>query len=99
MTVVSLQPQKNIIPPMTHPLGKYWKQPKASDILIDDNNALMSNSSFEDLPIYSESQPTGVYPGKMWKWLNRGKWWIAWFGYSEKGPDHCSNNYRKIIIA
>ena len=70
---------KNVIPTMTHPLSKYWDQPDKSDILIDDNNALMTHKTMKKLYNYSTSVPTGVYEGKMWRseygpkvWLNVG---------------------------
>lgn len=100
---------RNVIPPMTHPLGSHWKQPRTSEILLDDTHALMSRRTFDDLSEYSASNPSGVYEGKMWKredgafdreFLARGgkpEWLLCWYGESEK-PDHVSNNSRKIIL-
>lgn len=89
----------NVIPPMTHPYGQHWKQPDRAEILIDDKHAVMSKSSLEKLLDYSNSQPSGVYEGKMWR-VKIGKptrWFLCWFGYSQK-PDCCSNNHREILI-
>lgn len=87
------------IPLITDPMGYYWTQPHTTEIAIDDTHALMSKAAFDRLYEYSHSQPTGVYVGKMWRRLQDGEWWLCWFGESEKGPNYCSNNYRKILIA
>lgn len=92
-------PEKNVIPKMTHPFGQYWRQPDVAKFLIDDESAVMSQAAFDTLAEYSRSVPTGVYPGKCWKRLDSGVWWLVWFGYSSKGHDYCSKNYRKILIA
>lgn len=99
----------NTIPPITDPVGKYWEQPNPAGILVDDTHALMDAKAFEALHEYSCSQPSGVYPGKMWKGnayaYKRGpgglreRWYLHWFGDSDKGPDWCSNNTREILIA
>ena len=88
----------NHIPDMDHPLGKNWNQPSRDKILIDDQYALMEKFTFDQLADYSFSQPTGVYPGKMWKSGRHKKWFLCWFGYSSKGENFCSNNYREIVI-
>ena len=88
----------HVIPPMTDPLGQYWTQPSPRDIQVDDQHALMSQVILNALSEYSHSTPTGVYPGKMWKMLQHGEWWLRWFGVSEQGPDFCSNHARKILI-
>lgn len=102
---------KNVIPPMTHPLASYWEQPPTSEILIDDEYALMTQKTFHALQDYSASRPSGVYEGKMWKrhdgaydqeFLSKGgkpQWLLCWFGLSEIGPGFCSNHSRKILIA
>ncbi len=89
----------HVIPPMTDEMGKYWKQPDRHDIIVDATHALMSQIAFDQLHDYSHSQPSGVYPGKMWKLNNeRGpQWWLAWFGESDK-PGYVSNHRRKILV-
>jgi hypothetical protein len=93
----------NRIPAMTDPMGKHWRQPPHEEITIDDKNALMSQTAFEKLADYSYSQPTGCYPGKMWKSGRKiegiEKWWLCWYDYSEKGPEWCSTLVREILIA
>ncbi len=99
----------NVIPPITHPLGKHWDQPPTSDILIDDTHAVMTRITFEKLHEYSGTFPSGVYEGKMWRrhdgafdfeYLAKdGKpvWKLVWFGYCDD-PDKVSNNFRDILI-
>ncbi len=48
-------------------MGRNWDQPPTSDILIDDEYALMTKATFDRLAEYSCSTPSGVYPGKMWR--------------------------------
>jgi hypothetical protein len=98
------------IPLMADPHGRYWEQPDRREILVDSTHALMSKDAFRRLLEYSASNPSGVYVGKMWKRHNgafdfhfraRGgkpEWLLCWYGFSEKGPDWCSNQSRKIIL-
>lgn len=100
---------KNVIPPITHPLGQHWDQPSTSSILIDDTHALMTRETFNALHEYSATFPTGVYEGKMWKrhdgvfdskFRARGgvpTWKLVWFGYCDD-PNAVSNNCRDILI-
>ena len=55
------------IPPITDLLGKHWTQPSRLDIEIDETHAMIPRAAFVQLADYTQSQPTGVYPGKMWK--------------------------------
>ncbi len=88
----------NVIPPITEPMGKHWRQPAVEEILLDDTHAVMTEKTLEQLGEYSTSKPSGVYPGKMWRARQRGKWWLCWYGFGETA-DFCSNNYREILIA
>lgn len=100
-----------VIPPMTDPNGHYWDQPARSEILVDDTHAVMTTATFRKLAEYSATNPSGVYPGKMWRrhngahdldFLRRGgkpEWLLCWYGYSSKGPDFCSTNYRTILLS
>ena len=88
-----------LIPPITEPLGRYWKQPSLDGILIDETHAVMTRRTFDELHEYSRSMPSGVYPGKMWKAIMQdGTALIRWFGAVEGRPDLCSNNAREILI-
>lgn len=86
------------VPPITEPMGKYWKQPDPNGMAFDDQQVLMTQKDFDALLEYSSSKPSGVYPGKMWKCLSGGYWYLRWFGLSED-PTMCSNHYREILIA
>jgi hypothetical protein len=97
------------IPPITDPLGQNWVQPERSRIHIDERYARMDRATFDRLPEYSATRPTGVYPGKMWKrhdgafdhkFLREGGkpvWLLCWYGESDK-PGYCSNHHREILI-
>jgi hypothetical protein len=96
---------------MTDPLGKHWEQPSREEILVDDYHAVMTKKSFDQLKDYSQSQPTGVYEGKMWRrqqykevtlrevarHVATGKWLLCWYG-EHPNPGVVSNNYREILI-
>lgn len=88
----------NQIPPMDDPLGFYWKQPTRDQIEIDDTHALMTAHAFDRLSEYTTTNPSGVYPGKMWRSLCNGEWWLRWYGVVDGRPDLCSNNQRRILI-
>lgn len=100
----------NQIPPITDPMGRSWNQPATAEILIDSTHAVMERSTFERLAEYSATQPSGCYPGKMWRrhdglfdaaFRAKGgvpEWLLCWYGYSEKGPDYCSINFRSILL-
>ena len=85
----------NTIPPMNNPLGRYWDQPSAQEILIDDIHALMEHKHFIELKDYSHSTPGGVYPGKMWKRKAKGIWYLVWYGVVNNNC--CKINSREII--
>lgn len=57
----------HVIPPMTDPLGKHFRQPRREAILVGQDSAFMSHATFAALSDYSTTNPSGVYPGKMWK--------------------------------
>jgi len=88
----------NTIPHITDPMGRHWRQPDVTKFVIDDKEALMTKADFNALSDYSCSMPTGVYVGKAWKCQRRDGWYLAWYGFSDKGPDYCSNNFRKITV-
>lgn len=109
MLKLAMTRAENIIPSITDPLGSSWDQPSLAFILLSDTHAMMDQRTFEDLPEYSASYPSGVYEGKMWKrhngvhdraFIARGgkpEWMLCWYGPSNK-PDSCSVNYRKILL-
>ena len=88
----------NSIPLITNPLGKYWQQPKVSEIEIDDTHALMEKWAFDLLLEYSSSIPSGVYVGKMWKRKRKnGEWLLVWFSKGDDAGTYLNNNYRIIL--
>jgi len=99
----------DIIPPMTHPLGQHWNQPPTSEIEVDDKFARMTQATFDSLPEYSTTRPSGVYEGKMWKrhdgafdraFLAKGGkpiWMLCWYGACDD-PNMVSNHRREIVI-
>lgn len=99
---------KNVIPPITDPMGHYWQQPRTDCILLDDTHALMDSHAFKNLCDYSSTIPSGAYPGKMWKRHDgyhdpRCKrqdwhWLLCWFGHSDD-PTRCSINHREILLS
>lgn len=87
-----------MIPPITDPLGKHWKQPPTTDVLIDGKYAVMSKATLLKLTEYSASMPSGVYPGKMWRAVSAdGTQHLRWYGESSD-PRMCSNHQREILI-
>lgn len=86
------------IPPITDEMGRSWRQPPLSEILIDDQCAMMGRESLLMLRNYSATDPTGVYEGKMWRAEDgEGGWYLRWFGKSNR-PNMVSNNQRRIVI-
>lgn len=97
--------RSNVVPPITHELGKYWEQPSPDHMTIDDTHAMMSEQTFMALKNYSTSRPSGVYAGKMWRAHvpesrdpdARIVPYLAWYGLTES-PNECSVNYREALI-
>ncbi len=87
-----------IIPPITDPLGKSWKQPHRRYIEIDNTHALMSEQTFKGLMEYSCTIPTGRYEGKMWKEFANDEWYLVWFA-TDENPNCLRIEKRKILIA
>lgn len=84
------------IPPITHPLGKHWNQPKVEDINFLGDFASMDQKTFDNLANYSFSQPSGVYEGKIWRSEFKDGWYLCWF---VDIPDNkCETKYKKIKI-
>jgi len=88
-----------MIPIMDDPLSKYWEQPKdMTDVVYDDNHALLDQRQVEGLLEYSRSRPSGVYPGKCWKAQDKsGAWYLCWYG-PDSGDGLLANFVREIIV-
>lgn len=96
----------HVIPAMTDPLGKYWRQPSRDAIVIEGGNAWMSEATFQQLSEYSTTHPTGVYPGKMWRRHDgifdkkcppeRRRWLLCWYGNDFGGQ--CEICFLEVIL-
>ena len=99
----SIKYASTVIPPITNPLGKGWVQPHLDMIQLDDKNAYMREGTFNSIADYTDSRPTGVYEGKVWKTRSfiddrtTRDWVLHWFGLSDD-PNKCSNHWREIVI-
>lgn len=91
------------IPPLA-PEHLGWNAPDRSEILaIDKDYALMTQETFDKLPDYTDSTPTGKYNGKMWKTKGRNPdgtyvWMFAWCNHENKKLNFIDINYRQILI-
>ncbi len=73
------------------------KQPHPAHVLTNATHAVLRQADFDGLSDYSATNPTGVYPGKMWKRHDgiydaefrasggQPEWLLCWYG-------HCSGN-------
>jgi hypothetical protein len=90
-----------MIPPITDPLGRYWRQPDMTDVQMDATHALLTQAQFEGLSEYSATVPTGVYPGKAWRANIEGVWHLRWYGEHADPAQRdklCTNNWREILL-
>lgn len=87
-----------MIPAMTDPLGKYWDQPHdIRNVVMDDVYAILTPRQFNELAEYSATMPTGVYPGKCWKRVQKDSSFLVWYGECED-PKLCTINKRIILL-
>ena len=93
---------EQVIPKITDPLGKHWEQPARKHIELDDTHALMSEQTFLGLANYTSSQPTGIYPGKMWRgqYLKKGEkvWKLHWVELDPDDDKYCFIRSRFILV-
>jgi len=75
-----------------------WTQPDTKDIGIDDEYAIMTEETFQQLMDPPTYNATDAWVGKLWRTPWQGVWYLSWYGPSDK-PDQCSGNHRKILIA
>lgn len=88
----------NLIPAMTHALGRHWRQPKdIRDAPMDGLTVLLTPQQLAELPEYSASIPTGAYPGKCWKRIEERRTLLCWFSENEN-PALVSINFRDIEV-
>jgi hypothetical protein len=88
----------NTIPVMDDPLGKYWDQPNdIRKVLMDDKSVILSKYQIANLAEYSSTFPSGVYPGKCWKRIERNKMYLVWYG-DETPKKECPILFREILV-
>lgn len=89
--------ETNVIPAMTHPLSRYWDQPRdMRQVPMDDAHVLLSTQQMAALKEYSTSYPSGAYEGKCWKMKCGTDWLLCWYG-PHANPDKLSIEYRIIL--
>lgn len=89
--------ENNIIPPIPHPHEVGWQQPSPADIKIVDDKAYMSLTTFNKLYLYSNSNPTGAYEGKMWKREIPSGYLLCWYRLSST-PYLVKVETRRIVL-
>ncbi len=95
------------IPQLVDPMGRYYRQPHRNEIDFRKGGvAWMKLHTFNLLPEYSSTLPSGVYAGKMWKRHDgvhhlrskaKPEWLLCWYADIE-GTDRCSVEYRPIKL-
>lgn len=55
------------------------KQPNRADVLISDEEALLSKEAYNMLQEYSRTLPTFKCAGRMWKAVIDGESYLRWF--------------------
>lgn len=91
--------EKTVIPDIDDPLGKYWKQPETKEIILNGGLAIMNRAAFEKLHDYSNSRPSALYIGKMWKERFGADWILRWCSTSYKGAEYIEINLRLIVVS
>lgn len=85
------------VPPITDRRGNAWKQPNPKEFAFDEHNdyVLMTFKQFEQLREFSETIPTSIYSGKMWRGSDDGQtWFLHWWDESQRTKHHL----REIIL-
>lgn len=94
-----------VIPAMTDPMGRHWRQPPREQIEVDATHALMTEATFKALSEYSATIPTGVYPGKMWRRHDGAQdfkskrppvWMLCWYG--DVKDNACQIHFREVLL-
>lgn len=83
-----------VIPIMTNPLGKSWKQPSLAKLIFRDDYVLMDKMSFDILHNYETSYPSGVYEGKIW----RSGGTLMWYDLHDTDKNLCTVKSMPIAI-
>lgn len=70
----------NVIPAMTDPLGKYWRQPAdIREAPMDGTHVLLTQAQVDSLEEYDRSYPSATYDGKCWLRTNGRTTWLCWY--------------------
>lgn len=83
-----------VIPIMTNPLGKSWRQPSLAKLIFREDYVLMDKESFDILHNYETSYPSGVYEGKIW----RSGGTLMWYDLHETDKNLCTVKSMPIAI-
>ena len=87
----------HIIPPLDSPYS--WTQPDRKNILVGDDTAIMTQFDFKLLSEYSNSTPSGKYPGKMWRLHASDRQdYLCWYALVPGRDDRIAVHTRKIVI-
>lgn len=99
-----------MIPPITDPMSRSWPV-RNTDVTVFRDKAIVTQRVFDLLPEYSTTQPTGVYPGKIWKsnewhWdptkqfrVSTDRWHLCWFDDVPDKPGYCRTLSLLISVA
>lgn len=83
-----------VIPIMTNPLGKAWRQPSLAKLIFREDYVLMDKESFDILHNYETSYPSRVYEGKIW----RSGGILMWYDLHETDKNLCTVKSMPIAI-
>lgn len=86
-----------MIPAMTDPLGRHWRQPAdIREAPMDDLHVLLTPTQIAGLPEYSSSYPSGTYDGKCWKREGEDFWYLCWY-QPHPTPGKIGIGYRIVL--
>lgn len=97
------QPKRNHISieikDTSNEIGTSLSVPPKYDLI----HAYMSQAHMQQLSNYSRSQPTGVYPGKMWRGqytdlAGLERWYLCWYDEVKGRPDMCCTKSVPILL-
>ena len=83
-----------VIPIMTHPLSRGWRQPSLHKLIFTEDYVLMDQHAYSELHNYETSYPSGVYEGKMW----RSGGLLMWFDSHDTNKELCTVKSKPIAI-
>jgi hypothetical protein len=93
-----------VIPAMTHPLAKHWKQCNLDEVTMDSKEVSMTAFQLAELMDYSTTNPTGTYVGKCWKAriFDHARqtigWKLCWYGQAAKNDTRTIVHSRTVTL-